>query len=751
MLFGSIASASGECYVFSLFTENDPSSKITTTSSDIITSNIDQSDKGWVWYDAGAGYYSGDFMFQFSLNISDADLGGYIGGYIILSNTLPGTTNDWLVKIINSSTGNFDTLGLWFYDDPDNKVQARIFQRRAEASTAAYSANYEFGLLSAVANVEYYFNFKYDADEGTYGTCYLDIFSDSAMTDQLGEISYALTEANSWRYFVPFMGGGSTVSGYYSSADLGTTCYYTSFGATAQTDNATDIYYDSYLEESFATLNGEVVNDGGEACTASFYYKKTTDSEWSWAGGDATTYSTGQSFSFDVIGLEPDYTYEYFARIHNSMGNFDGDTVEFSTALPSGVAPVMATYNYPLDKGTDNVTLYGAVVTDGGANVTGYFQYRQTGTATWYDSDNETDLTTGDNYHITVGSIPERTEYQFRAIGVNEYGSDTGSIGTFEIINATEPSITVSLDEVGHNYAYITGNVTDDGGDTCNSRIYYRKVGASSWQVPQVSQLNTGESMTIYASGLTPSAQYEYYFTVSNDWGTETTDTYTFYTSQATYTPTMDFYGYGYLTQTSAYFEPEVVDDGGSSVTIWLEYRALGSETWISNASQYTNYGVTEGNYVQQIISNLQYGQTYYVRAAGQNENGTSYSDVIEYPHISPTDTTTPEATDETAGLLAWLTRVGLNNTGGKLLLVIAGMIFVFFVAIFAPGPMYREFAKFTVPVGAMLAVLVLVYGMVKGWVPTVLTVSLLVLAAAYPGILIIRMFQGGKSRGYEG
>jgi len=95
---------------------------------------------------------------------------------------------------------------------------------------------------------------------------------------------------------------------------------------TARTDDA------SSVGASSATLNGYVVDDGGEACQYRFRYRKYGSSTWtytpsSWTGSK----TTGQSFSASISDLSSGTTYEFQAGLKNSAGTDWGSSKTFTT------------------------------------------------------------------------------------------------------------------------------------------------------------------------------------------------------------------------------------------------------------------------------------------------------------------------------------------------------------------------------------------------------------------------------------
>ncbi len=175
-----------------------------------------------------------------------------------------------------------------------------------------------------------------------------------------------------------------------------------SFNVTANlpsvtTDNATNV------EETTATLNGTLTNDGGEACEVRFQYGKTESysDNTSWQAGKVT----GNSFSENITGLDKGTLYHFRAQAKNTAGTANGQD---KTLLTKPDPPT----GFTATPGNTQVSL--SWTKGGGANRTmiirkvgGYPANRSDGTQVYFDtgtSYTDTGLTNGTTYYYSAWS-----------------------------------------------------------------------------------------------------------------------------------------------------------------------------------------------------------------------------------------------------------------------------------------------------------------------------------------------------------
>ena len=94
---------------------------------------------------------------------------------------------------------------------------------------------------------------------------------------------------------------------------------------TVTTDNAT------LVEETTATLNGTITDDGGEACQYQFEYDTDSGEPYNYSTGWTGSKTTGQSFSADITSLSQGTSYYFRAQAKNSAGTSSDPELTFLT------------------------------------------------------------------------------------------------------------------------------------------------------------------------------------------------------------------------------------------------------------------------------------------------------------------------------------------------------------------------------------------------------------------------------------
>lgn len=120
-----------------------------------------------------------------------------------------------------------------------------------------------------------------------------------------------------------------------------------------QTDDAYEVYApeaETLLGETYDTssggvwnyglrLKGRVAYDGELDCLGSFQYRVDGEEAWISGGLSVTVYETDDEFSALITGLVQDTTYEYRAKVQNSVGTGYGEILELSTSSLAFTTP----------------------------------------------------------------------------------------------------------------------------------------------------------------------------------------------------------------------------------------------------------------------------------------------------------------------------------------------------------------------------------------------------------------------------
>ena len=172
-----------------------------------------------------------------------------------------------------------------------------------------------------------------------------------------------------------------------------------------------------------ATMRGLVDDDGGDP------YGVTAWFEWGLSEHSLTNetsaqlgLTTGDMPYTGLLGLTSGTTYFYRILGQNSEGVAYGATYNFTTST----APAPTVRTDPAVPGGNQATLYGTVLTDGGAPVSIRFQYGPTnayGTnTTWLSG-----YSAGQSFSVLITGLDTVTTYHFRAQAMNEGGTASGS------------------------------------------------------------------------------------------------------------------------------------------------------------------------------------------------------------------------------------------------------------------------------------------------------------------------------------
>lgn len=668
MLFTGIARAVIED--FDTWTEVDAGSDITVSGNNTSWIGARHEHIGYVYKDLGSNQTESlraTFMFSMDTGTDDAGLIAHFG----VSSGIGGMTE----------LEDAGETGFWF--STRKVANPTPYQRGSvkEYADGSSSMSVETGIS---LDGEYYATVLFDRNVSDNGTVYYWIYTDSARTDLQGSGSVVMSKELEYRYIYAMATNNNPVYGAgnydHDGQTEGMEISYLPDAPTITTDNVSDIVFNDFFADYDATFNATLDDDGGEECTIAWYYTVKDAEEWNLVYNASESFTTGQSANFTVIGeFELDVAYEYFTRAYNSEYSSDGATLEFIPVESVGI-PTILTWNYPISLDTDNLTarLYGRVQNDGSSNVTAYFYYREYSVGDWLLSDNITDLQSATDYNILVtANLTLGKSYQFQAGGINDTGEGVGGIGSFTMAELTMPVVaTMPATFIEDNQARVSGNVTDLGGDTggLESWFQWRLVGEHTWQdTPIIFMIELGTYSRLL-QGLNEYENYEYRAVVhASILGVETDytaygDILTFNTMATVQNPVMVTGNATYLSEGFVGLNSFVYYDGGSSVTVWSQYRPENTVTWTDTES---SSGAVTNDTVTQFATGLVNETIYDYRSAGTNSYGTSYGSIRQF--YLTTDTIIPPDGDippETGNVFLdfineWRVSMGLIGTFG--------------------------------------------------------------------------------------
>lgn len=164
------------------YTEVDPGSDYTVTSTTIDVSGLKRNIDAYVYKDFGAAYFDGDFIHYYEMNAHGATNGiWYNWGLANIVDDFNG---------IDSSSG--DLLAVNIYSIYPSTVQLR----ECDAGTIYFDS----GTINN--DTLYYFTVERDESVGTYGTLYCRIYSDEAKTTLVDTLTVALhSSKKDYQYF----------------------------------------------------------------------------------------------------------------------------------------------------------------------------------------------------------------------------------------------------------------------------------------------------------------------------------------------------------------------------------------------------------------------------------------------------------------------------------------------------------------------------------------------------------------------
>ena len=460
-----------------------------------------------------------------------------------------------------------------------------------------------------------------------------------------------------------------STSSYPASPTSGTQVYFNTGTTTTHTGltNGTTYYYSawSWANNTYSTRVTDAATPTAPAaptCTTNAATAVTTDAarlhmnldslggaasadvslQWyedgATAWGNETTpstyYSTGPHYS-DIGSLNATTLYHFRAKAVSIHGTAYGSSRSFTTDGPS--APTMTT-NAATGITRTGGTINAAVTDDGGADVTGWFQWGESEGNLDRTTETLSALITGDTYYYGLTGLSSGTTYFYRAAGENSEGIAYGGTLNFTTSLAAAPTVRTDAATPAANQATLKGTVLTDGGATCEVRFQYGLNASYGTDTPWVSGYSAGQAFNALITGLTVDTTYHYRAQVQNEGGIASGGDATLLTLFAA--PT------------------DLVAKPLSQSSIALSWVLGGDQTLIRYSSSSYPADSTSGTQAyfgagtSTTLSGLDAGTTYYFRAWSWREGNIlsgSYADEVATTLIiAPGEDTIVEPTPDT-------------------------------------------------------------------------------------------------------
>jgi len=361
-----------------------------------------------------------------------------------------------------------------------------------------------------------------------------------------------------------------------------------------------------------ATLNGNIISDGGATVTDRGFLYGTSESDLTQTVQSGN--GTGR-FTANLTDLTSGATYYYKAYATNSIGTAYGEVVSFTTLSVPTVQTNAATNII-----ADEATISGNVTSDGGTDVTacGFIygtdansltQTIQSGSGTGSFTSNLTSLTYG-------------TTYYYKAYATNSVGTAYGEVLSFTTnSSANAPTVqTNAATNITTTGATLSGSIISNGDATITARGFM--YGTDANNLTQTVQSGSGMgNFTKAITGLASAATYYYKAYATNSAGTAYGEVRTFTT------PSGILNNHGW------------VDLGLSSHTVWATCN-VGATAPEDNGNYYA-WGETAPKNSYN-TSNYTLGRYYYIDSQGYAQ----YDRYNSFDH-----STTLESSDDAAAV----------------------------------------------------------------------------------------------------
>ena len=170
---------------FTTYTEVDPNSRYTATSTKIDVAGLDRSEDAYVYKDYGVNFFAGDFTHKITAYIGSASQNG---GFLRMAWGLANALND--VSGLRGAAENYLECYITKNDASNRTINIAEY----------YGSNGVDTSINLSLDTPYYLTIVRDEAVGTYGTLYCYIYSDSARTTLVDTLTITLRAKVDFRY-----------------------------------------------------------------------------------------------------------------------------------------------------------------------------------------------------------------------------------------------------------------------------------------------------------------------------------------------------------------------------------------------------------------------------------------------------------------------------------------------------------------------------------------------------------------------
>ena len=332
-------------------------------------------------------------------------------------------------------------------------------------------------------------------------------------------------------------------------------------------------------------------------------------------------------FSATMTNLEIYSTYYVRAYATNEKGTAFGEVKSFTTA---GVVPTLSTNQA-------SMVTFNSAVSGGNVIDDGFYEITEKGvcwssTGTPYYNDAHTSDGTGMGTFIShLTDLSPNVVYYVRAYAVNSQGIGYGNEVSFTTL-MTYPTVTTkNVSDVTETSAMCGGNILSDGG----LPIIRRGVCWSTTHYPTIDSDHTSDGtgtgeFTSEITGLTPNVTYYVRAYAASSYAVSYGEEMEFVTGLEM--PVVTTAEVTDITATSASCGGEVISDGGGTIT--ARGVCWSHERYPTIEGDHTTDGEELGEFTS-LLTNLDPGTTYYVRAYVTNARSISYGEELSFNTMS--------------------------------------------------------------------------------------------------------------------